>query len=96
MRLLKQRHPDSGALPEREHKPAAGAKLRGDSISRVGACDVHTPVERVREWSRSSLAAAVAGSIFYGEVSSLLIRSSACCIPVSRAVGFGWAGCRSS
>ena len=33
---------------------------------------------------------------FYGEVSSLLMRSSSCCVPVLRAVGFGWAGRRSS
>jgi hypothetical protein len=33
---------------------------RGDEISHVGACDVQTPVERVREWEPVELAEALA------------------------------------
>jgi hypothetical protein len=56
-------------------------------------------MRRARDLERATCAGALGNEALefgYGEVSSMLIRRSACCIPVSRAVGFGWAGRSSS
>jgi hypothetical protein len=75
------------ALPEDE------AYLRELGVSELLPRD--GDLAAARDLERATCAGALGHEALefgYGDVSSRLIRRSACCIPVSRAVGFGWAG----